>query len=58
MLHNNDGEQEASEIDVETEMEEMMGEIEEGSEKVKRAKQNSLVRKGDIVPLSCWFRWA
>jgi len=50
MLHNND-EQEASEIDVETEMEEMVGEMEDGSEKVKRAKHNSLVRKGDVVPL-------
>jgi len=51
MIHNNGEEQKASEIDVDTKMEEIIEEIEEGMENAKRANQNYLVRKGDVLPL-------
>jgi len=51
-LYKSDEEQEASEIDVEPEMEKLVGELEQGMEKVQRAKQISLVRKGDVLLLS------
>ena len=51
MLHNSYEGIEASEIEGEIEIEEMAGEIEDGAGKVRKAKQSTLVRKGDVVPL-------